>query len=67
MQTECRPIELKPDLSPLGRSIREEIRKDLIVVTTSSVKAVELCYLQPTNFDFFGISNCVTSEGGSVG
>lgn len=52
MQTECRPIELKPDLSPLGRSIREEIRKDLIVVTTSSVKAVELCYLQPTQFRF---------------
>lgn len=52
MQTECRPIELKPDLSPLGRSIREEIRKDLIVVTTSSVKAVEFCFLQSTHFQF---------------
>lgn len=52
MQTECRPIELKPDPSPLGQSIREEIRKDLIVVTTSSVKDVELCFLQSIHFQF---------------
>lgn len=63
MQTECRPIELKPDPSPLGRSIREEIRKDLIVVTTSSVEAEEeLCFLQSTHFQFLWYL-----EGGSVG